>query len=104
MKLITVPEQGVTPLLAAIDGAKKSIEIAIFRFDRKDLEKALTAAAARGVKVNALIAESNRGGEKLLRALEMRFLDAGFTVARTANDLVRYHNKMMIVDREKLYV
>jgi len=104
MKLITVPEQGVEPLLAAINGAKKSIEIAIFRFDRKDLQSALTSAAARGVRVNALIADSNRGGEKLLRALEMRFLDAGITVARTANDLVRYHNKMMIVDREGLYV
>jgi hypothetical protein len=31
MRLITVPEQGVAPLLAAINKAKKSIEIAIFR-------------------------------------------------------------------------
>jgi len=53
---------GVAPLLAAIKGAKKRIDIAIFRADRKDVENALKAAAARGVKVTALIAHVNRGG------------------------------------------
>jgi cardiolipin synthase A/B len=31
-------------------------------------------------------------------------LEAGATVSRTAGDLVRYHGKMMIIDREELYV
>lgn len=31
-------------------------------------------------------------------------LDAGVTVTRTADDLVRYHGKMMIVDRTSLHV
>jgi phosphatidylserine/phosphatidylglycerophosphate/cardiolipin synthase-like enzyme len=53
---------------------------------------------ARGVTVRALIAHTNRGGEKNLRKLEMRLLAAGVTVARTADDLTRYHGKMMIVD------
>ena len=48
--------------------------------------------------VRALIAHTNRGGEKSLRKLELRLLDAGVTVARTADDLPRYHGKMMIVD------
>ena len=43
-------------------------------------------------------------GVKGLRQLELRMLDAGVTVSRTAGDLVRYHGKMMIVDREELYV
>ena len=34
----------------------------------------------------------------------MRFLAAGITVARTSNDLVRYHGKMMVVDRKQLYL
>jgi phosphatidylserine/phosphatidylglycerophosphate/cardiolipin synthase-like enzyme len=34
----------------------------------------------------------------------MRLLDAGVTVSRTADDLVRYHDKLMIVDRRVLYV
>ena len=51
-----------------------------------------------------LIAHTNRGGEKSLRKLEMRLLDAGVTVARTADDLARYHGKLMIVDRRVLHL
>ncbi len=80
------------------------MEIAIFRFDRKEIEHALENAVRRGVFVHALIADTNRSGEKNLRKLEMRLLAKGMTVARTSDDLVRYHGKMMIVDRKELYV
>ena len=36
--------------------------------------------------------------------LETRFLEAGITVGRTADDLIRYHGKMMIVDRQTLFL
>jgi len=34
----------------------------------------------------------------------MRLLDAGVTVSRTADDLSRYHDKLLIIDRRVLYV
>ncbi len=98
MKLIIQPENGLTLLLRAVKAAKKSIDIVIFRFDRLDLEEALEAAVGRGVVVRALIAHTNRGGEKTLRKLETRMLAKGITVARTADDLPRYHAKMLLVD------
>jgi phosphatidylserine/phosphatidylglycerophosphate/cardiolipin synthase-like enzyme len=101
--LIIQPDDGLTPLLQAVRHAKNRIDILIFRFDRPELEKALEAAVARGVVVRALIAHTNRGGEKSLRKLELKMLAAGVIVARTADDLLRYHGKMMIVDDE-LYV
>jgi cardiolipin synthase len=104
VKLIIEPTDGVGPLLTVIRNAKKSVEIAVFRFDRKDIEKALQAAAERGVKVTALIAFANRGGEQGLRKLELRCLDAGIVVARTSDDLVRYHGKYILVDRRVLCV
>lgn len=105
VKLISEPDDGVAPLLAAIKNAKKSVEIAVFRFDRRDIEAALKAAAAeKSVKVSALIAYANRGGEKNLRKLETRFLEVGITVARSADDLVRYHDKFILIDRSTLYV
>ena len=91
------------PLLKAVRRARKTIDIVIFRFDRVELEKALEAAVARGVVVRALIAHTNRGGEKSLRRLELRLLNAGVTVARTADDLPRYHGKLLLVD-DALYV
>ena len=104
MKLIIQPGDGVDRLIKGIRKAKKSVEIMIFRFDRPEIERALIDAVERGLFVHALIAFTNRGGEEGLRQLEMRFLASGITVARTAGDLVRYHGKMMIVDRKELYV
>jgi phosphatidylserine/phosphatidylglycerophosphate/cardiolipin synthase-like enzyme len=104
VKVLVQPDGGLDPILTAINRAKKSIEIVIFRLDRKQIEEAIRAAANKGVFVKALVAFANRGGEQQLRKLETRFLEAGVTVTRTSDDLVRYHAKMMITDRKTLYV
>ena len=103
MKLLVQPDDGVGPLVTAVRHATKSVFIVVFRFDLKDLEQALGHAVERGVAVRALIANTNRGGEKRLRKLEQRLLAAGVQVARTGEDLVRYHGKVLIVD-DTLYV
>ena len=104
MKLITLPEAGERPILAAVRRAKKTIDIVIFRFDLKDLEKELGAAVTRGVAVRALSAHTNRGGENTLRKLEQRLLKEGVTVCRTDDDLVRYHGKLLTVDRRRTHI
>ena len=104
MKLIVEPDHGVAPLVSAINSARTSVEIVVFRLDIDEIEFALKAAVSRGVKVRALIAYANRGGEKNLRKLEMRFLEAGIIVARSGSELVRYHDKFIIIDRRVLYV
>jgi phosphatidylserine/phosphatidylglycerophosphate/cardiolipin synthase-like enzyme len=104
MKLLIQPEDGIEPLVAAIKKAKKSVDIVVFRFDRAEIEAGLKDAAERGVSVSALIAYANHGGEKSLRKLEMRLLEAGVTVSRTADDLSRYHDKLLIIDRRLLFV
>ncbi len=104
MKLLIQPESGIEPLLDGLRSAKKSIQILIFRFDRSEVERALVEAVRRGVHVQALIAFTNRGEEKNLRKLEGRLLGAGVLVSRTADDLVRYHGKMFIVDRKELWL
>jgi cardiolipin synthase len=104
MKLIVQPDAGIAPIVTAIKHAKATIDVLIFRLDLQEITRGLEAAAARGVVVRALIAYTNRGGEKSLRKLEMRLLEKGITVSRTADDLVRYHAKMMIVDRRILHV
>lgn len=104
MKLLIQPENGIKPLIDALRKAKTSIRILIFRFDRVEIEKALVDAVGRGVSVQALIAHTNQGEEKNLRRLEMRLLAEGVTVTRTADDLIRYHGKMMIIDEKVLYI
>jgi len=104
MNLLIQPESGVAPLIKAIAAAKSSIDIVIFRFDYREIERALAAAVHRGVTVRALIAHTNRAGEDGLRRLELRLLGAGIVVARTADDLVRYHGKWMVIDRRELFL
>jgi cardiolipin synthase len=104
MKLIVQPDAGMAPVVTAIKQAKKSIDVLIFRLDRLEIARALEAAVARGVRVRALTAHLNRGGTKILRQLEMHLLESGVTVSRTADDLIRYHGKMMIIDGRFLQV
>jgi len=104
MKLIVQPDAGITPVVNAIKQAKRSIDLLIFRLDRGEIARALAAAVARGVRVRALTAHQNRGGTKSLRKLEMDLLEAGVTVSRTADDLIRYHGKLMILDGRILHV
>ena len=103
MELIVQPDDGLDPLVEAVKAAEKRIDILIFRFDRDALEKALEDAVERGVAVRAMIAHTNRGGEGRLRKLELRLLERGVTVSRTADDFIRYHGKMMVVD-DRLFV
>ena len=103
MKLIVQPDAGAAPVIQAIRKAKKSIDVFIFRLDITEIERALMAAVQRGVRVRAVIAHTNRGGEARLRKLEQRLLAGGVTVSRTADDLLRYHAKYVIAD-EMLHV
>ena len=104
MELIVQPRDGVKPLVAAINRARKHIWIAVFRFDLREVESALQAAIQRGVAVQALIAHTSGGGEKQLRALESRLLEAGAWVARTDDAMVRYHGKLLVIDNEVLFL
>jgi cardiolipin synthase len=104
VELIVQPADGVKPVLETIARAQKSIDLMIFRFDLKPMEKELEAARDRGVVVRALIAHQGSQGEKNLRQLELRMLAKGILVARTGDAFTRYHGKMMVVDRDELHV
>jgi cardiolipin synthase A/B len=104
MKLIIEPDDGVQPLLRVIRSARRCIDIAIFRCNIRTIERELSAAVARGVMVRALVANTNRGGDVALRALELRLLAGGVTVTRTDDDLVRYHGKLILIDQATLYI
>jgi cardiolipin synthase len=98
VQLIVQPEAGISPIVTAIRRAKRHIAICIFRFDRQEVEQALADAVRRRVRVRALIAHTNRGGDAKLRKLEQRLLDAGISVTRSDDNLLRYHGKYLVVD------
>ena len=91
-------------MLEGINQAQESIEIVIYRLDRLEIEQALVVAAARGVRVHALITYTNKEDLKEIKRLEKRLAERKVKVTRTAEDLVRYHSKVMIIDRRQLFL
>jgi cardiolipin synthase A/B len=104
MQVIIQPRDGIEPFLEGIKQAKESVEVILYRLDRLEIEQELVAAAARGIRVHALITYTNKEDLKDIRKLERRLSERGVTVTRTAEDLVRYHSKMMLIDRRTLYL
>ncbi|MDQ3009174.1 MAG: phospholipase D-like domain-containing protein [Acidobacteriota bacterium] len=104
MRVIIQPRDGIKPLLEGINQAQESVEIVIYRLDRLEIEQALVKAAARGVRVHALITYTNKDDLPEIKKLEKRLTELKVTVTRTAEDLIRYHSKVMIIDRRELYL
>jgi phosphatidylserine/phosphatidylglycerophosphate/cardiolipin synthase-like enzyme len=102
--VIVQPDDGAEPIVKTIEAAKESLDLLIFRFDSKRVEKSIEAAIKRGVRVRALVAHTNSGGSKRLRHLEQSMLESGAIVARTGDAFVRYHGKFLVVDRTELHV
>ena len=98
MKLIVQPGTNIVSVVTAIRKARRYIDVCIFRLDRQEIVQALTETAMRGVRVRALIANTNSAGSKRLRQVEQDLLAGGVTVARTSDDLLRYHGKFMVAD------
>jgi phosphatidylserine/phosphatidylglycerophosphate/cardiolipin synthase-like enzyme len=98
MKLIIQPDVGVAPIVQVIRRARVSIDVCIFRLDRKEIERALADAVRRGVRVRALLSHAEGRRAIRMRKLEENLLASGVMVARTLDDLLRYHSKFMVVD------
>lgn len=103
-RLLVQPEDGAAPLLDAIDGARRSIDLYVFRLDDRRVTEALGRAVRRGVSVRALVAHVRRGGAVARRKLEGRLRALRVSVSRSDDDLQRYHGKMAIVDERRLFV
>ena len=103
-RLLIQPEDGAGPLLEAIDAARRSLDLYVFRLDDRRVADALGRAARRGVAVRALVAHTNRGGGATLRKLATRLEKMKVSVSRSDDDLPRYHGKMAIVDGRRVFV
>src|SRR5262245_32905247 len=104
MQVIIQPRDGIEPFLKGIKQAKESIEVILYRLDRLEIEQELVEASARGVRVHALVTYTNKEDLKEIKKLEKRLAERGVKITRTAEDLVRYHSKMMVIDRRVLYL
>lgn len=103
LSLIIQPGDSFFPIVDAIDTAKQSIKMTIFRMDDPIVRAAMSYAVERGVKVQALVAPSSKGWNRRNKKLadDLAKLGVEVRVTRpTKEKIKRFHYKMMTVDEQ----
>lgn len=103
-QLIVLPDDSAEPILSAIAGARRALQIKMFVFSAPSLIEAVVAAKRRGVSVRVMLNRVRRSGEHdnatTHRTLERARVDV--KDANPAFDLT--HEKSMVVDEETAFV
>jgi cardiolipin synthase A/B len=96
--LIVLPDDSARPILDAINGATKALNVRMFLFTDTSLLDAVIGAKRRGVKVRVMLNPARRSGEAENEASRQTLLHAGVEVrdSNPAFDLT--HQKSMVVD------
>lgn len=97
-KLIVLPDDTGKPLIDAIDGARKSLNIRMFLFTDPTLLQAVVAAQQRGVNVRVMLNPARRSGQSENEASRKTLEDAGVTVRDSNPAFALTHQKSMVID------
>lgn len=87
----------VDPLIAAIDGARRSLDVAVYEIDLMPVAEALLRAHDRGVRVRVVTETDNAGTRAVAR------LRAGGIPVVTDEREGYMHNKFMVIDGERVW-
>lgn len=96
--LIVLPDDSAKPLLDAINGAKKSLQIRMFLFTDTTLLEAVVSAHKRGVQVRVMLNPARRTGESENEESRQALLKAGVDVRDSNPVFDLTHQKSMVVD------
>ncbi|HEY2904261.1 MAG TPA: phospholipase D-like domain-containing protein [Vicinamibacterales bacterium] len=102
--LIVLPDDSAKPILAAIEGASRTLRVKMFVFSDPGLLKAVIAAQRRGVKVRVMLNHARRSGEHENDATR-KALELANVEVRDANPVFALtHEKSMVVDEQTAFV
>jgi len=102
--LIVLPDDTAKPLLDALAGAKRSLNIRMFLFTDPTLLDAVIAAKRRGVHVRVMLNPARRSGENENKASRKKLLAAGIEVRDSSPAFALTHQKSMVIDDEMGFV
>ena len=96
--LIVLPDESAQPFLAAINAAKKMLQVKMFVFSDLELLKAVITAHQRGVKVRVMLNAARRSGEDDNKDTRKALEHAGVEVKDSNPAFGITHEKSMVVD------
>jgi phosphatidylserine/phosphatidylglycerophosphate/cardiolipin synthase-like enzyme len=97
-RLIFAPAERRDAVIEVIRSARERLMLSLFRCNDFAVFDELTAAAARGVQIEALITQRAKGGKRRLRRLGRQFEAMGATVWYFEDPLIKYHAKYVVSD------
>src|SRR5262249_7643946 len=97
--LFVMPEDGIAPIVNAVEGAESSLDIKMFLFTEPRLVNAVIAAHLRGVKTRVMLNPARRSGESENAGTHKALRDAGVEVKNTHPGYQVTHEKSLVVDR-----
>ena len=103
-RLIVLPDDTAKPLIDALAGAKRSINIRMFLFTDPEMLAAVQAAQARGVKVRVMLNPQRRDGSSDNEETRQALAAAGVEVRDSSPAFAVTHQKSMLIDGETGYV
>ena len=96
--LVVLPDDTAKPIVDAIEGAKRSLNIRMFLFTEPTLIGAVIAAHKRGVKVRVMLNPARRSGESENGEARKQMADAGIEVRDSSSEFALTHQKSMVID------
>ncbi len=103
-RLIVLPDDTAKPLIDAIDGAGRSINIRMFLFTDPDMVAAVKAAQARGVLVRVMLNPQRRDGSADNEETRKALAGSGVEVRDSSPAFALTHQKSMVIDGATGYI
>jgi phosphatidylserine/phosphatidylglycerophosphate/cardiolipin synthase-like enzyme len=101
-RIAIAPDERRAAVLEVIGTARSRLLLSLFRCDDFAVLDALVDAINRGVRVEVLITDRAKGGRKGRDQLETVLRDAGATIHRYGDPVVKYHAKYIVSDTRAL--
>jgi cardiolipin synthase A/B len=98
-KLFVMPEDGIAPVVNAVEEAQRSLDIKMFLFTEPRLVEAVIAAHRRGVKARVMLNPARRSGESENARAHRLLIAAGVEVKDTSPAYSVTHEKSLVIDR-----
>src|SRR5688500_753401 len=80
VRLGVFPDDGIAPLLERLESAARQLDLYIFELDSADIERRVTDAARRGVRVRAIVEPNPAGRVQQANQTKARLRRAGVHV------------------------
>jgi len=98
VRLSVEPDEGVQPVLKFLDGARRTLDVAMYLLSDRQILTALEAAQRRGVKVRVMLEEHPYGTGPGNTAQFSRLKSAGVAVAWSPASFTLSHDKYAVAD------